>query len=210
MDAVNFFERGKQKYARKDYKGAIEDFTESLALKEDADVLSERAVAYYHIRQLRKSLKDLDRAQELQPSNPYRYSSRAYIRDTMGDTSGAIKDYEIAVQLDPFDAVAHNNLGLLQEKLGRKEDAKRLVKQADKLADAQAYLAQERKEKALQKMQLAESGISVQPGVKAETETPPPPASLGDHLSMISRVFQSKETWKEFTQFVRRGFKGEA
>jgi tetratricopeptide (TPR) repeat protein len=39
----------------------------------------------------------------------------------MGDIKGAIEDYEKTISLDPDDAIAYNNLGLLQEQLGYKE-----------------------------------------------------------------------------------------
>lgn len=206
MDAIDLFERGKQKYARNEYEGAVADFSESLGLKEDAEVLSERAVAYFHLRQLKASLTDLNRAQELQPSNPYRYSSRAYVRDQMGDTAGAIADYEIALKLDPFDAVAHNNLGLLQEKMGRKDAAQKLVKQADKLAEAQAYLANEREEKQAVKTANSQVANTSKPTNKPTQESP----TLNQHLSVIGKVFKSKDTWREFTQFISRGFRNKA
>lgn len=47
---------------------------------------------------------------------------------------GAIEDYEKAIELDPEDAVAFNNLGLVEEKLGRKEKAKDYFEKADSLS----------------------------------------------------------------------------
>ena len=47
----------------------------------------------------------MDYALGLEPNNPYRYSSRAYIKDWIGDIKGAIADYEVAVKLDPEDSI---------------------------------------------------------------------------------------------------------
>jgi len=80
--------------------------------------VSQRAVCYFHLKQLPNALKDMDKAVELDPEYSYRYASRAFIRDASGDTKGAVEDYKRAIELDPSDAVAFNNLGLLEEKLG--------------------------------------------------------------------------------------------
>ena len=38
------------------------------------------------------------------------------------DTKGAIADYNKAIELDPEDEISLNNLGLLQEKVGRMKE----------------------------------------------------------------------------------------
>lgn len=101
---------------------------------DDADILCERAVIYFHLHRKRESLEDLNQAVRLDPANSFRYSSRAYIRDAMGDTDGAIEDYEMAIALDPQDGIAHNNLGLLLEKKGYKDKAQPFYDIADALA----------------------------------------------------------------------------
>lgn len=82
-----------------------------------ADVLSDRAVAKFHLKDIEGALTDLNLALELEPENPYRYASRAYIREKNGDTMGAIDDYRKSIELDPENAVTHNSLAMLEEKL---------------------------------------------------------------------------------------------
>ncbi|RLD22171.1 MAG: hypothetical protein DRI54_08580, partial [Bacteroidetes bacterium] len=78
-------------------------------------------------------LYDYDHALELEPENPFRYSSRAYILSNMNRIQEAIKDYEKAIELDPTDSVAYNNLGLLQESVGFNELANQNFDNADKI-----------------------------------------------------------------------------
>lgn len=65
-----------------------------------------------------------ERALQLEPTNPYRFSSRAFFKDRIGDLEGSIEDYEKALALDPNDAITLNNKGLVEEKLGYKDKAK--------------------------------------------------------------------------------------
>jgi len=44
------------------------------------------------------------------------------------------ENYEKAIELDPEDAVSYNNLGLVEEKMGRKEKAQQHFSRADSLS----------------------------------------------------------------------------
>ncbi len=100
---------------------------------DDAMLISERGVIYFHLGKKSLALLDMDKAVMLEPENPYRYSSRAFIKDSLGDLDGAITDYEKAIKLDPNDAIAHNNLGLLLEKKGYVQKSKNYFAKADSL-----------------------------------------------------------------------------
>ncbi|MDB4061806.1 tetratricopeptide repeat protein [Vicingaceae bacterium] len=99
------------------------------------DYWSERGVVYFHLGKKKESLANMDEAVRLQPKKPYRYSSRAYIRGHFKLTQEAIADYEKCIELDPEDAVAQNNLGMLQEQLGYKKEAKKRFGIADDLME---------------------------------------------------------------------------
>lgn len=109
-------------------------FTNSLIAKDanNPDYLGLSAVAKFYIKDM-TCLADLDKAISLEPDNAYRYSSRAYILDALGDTAGAVNDYLKAIELDPSDLVALNNLGILEEKLGRKQQAESRFNASDEL-----------------------------------------------------------------------------
>ncbi len=69
------------------------------------------AVALHINNRNEEALEDFNKALALDPENPYRYASRAFFRDRIGDYQGALEDYEITISLDPDDAIAINNVG---------------------------------------------------------------------------------------------------
>jgi Flp pilus assembly protein TadD len=129
------YENGLEKLKEGKYSEALINFDKALAENpNDASCISDKAVALFHLDKKVEALALLDYAQKLEPNNPYRYSSRAFIKDALGDLQGAILDYQKAIELDPDDMVAYNNLGLIEEKLGYKEAAKKKFAEADALA----------------------------------------------------------------------------
>lgn len=177
------------------------------ALKEapnHPDILSHRGVVHLHLNQKKKCLDDLKLSLSLEPENPYRYASLAYAKDFFGDIDGAIADYEKAVELDPEDAVAHNNLGLLLEKKGYQQKAQRNFEKADKLSKIE--------KKMFDKLDELE-GKEKEP----ESNTPPegekiqPRKLEPDHQptgkEVVRDVFTKRSVFKEFLLFIRNGFK---
>jgi len=190
------FLKGKEFYKAQKFSEATIEFTKAIEQEENPYIYYERAMAYFHSNKLKLAIADLDDAVNLQPKNPFRYSSRAYVKDLMGDTLGAIKDYEKCIELDKTDAIAYNNLGILEDKLGRKEKAKRLVKRADKLAAADEYLKNIQFEK-------RESKNNQNKEQQSKLEKP---KSLTT-FQIIKETFTSKARFNEFLTFVKHGFK---
>lgn len=161
-----------------------------------AEFYSERGVTYFHLKLAIPALADMDKAVELEPQNPYRYSSRAFIKGTMKDIEGAIEDYKKTIKLDPDDAIAYNNLGLLEEQLGRMDSAQQLFQKADAAAqknpETKNLYTTPKKE---------DSKIDKGPIQKVEKEE-----KIGV-LRTMTDVLRSKETFKEFTSFIKNGFK---
>jgi len=115
------------------FEESIADFTTILKrLPEEASLYCERGISYFHHKNIELSLKDLDKAVLLEPNNPYRYTSRAYIKANI-NVNDAIKDYKKAIELDPEDEIAYNNLGLLEENIGKMTSAKEHFKKADEI-----------------------------------------------------------------------------
>jgi len=190
------FLKGKEFYKAQKFKDAIAEFSIAISKEENPYIYYERAMAYVHNNNLKLALADLNVAAELQPENPFRFSSRAYIKDLAGDTLGAVEDYEKCIALDDTDAIAHNNLGILADKLGRKEKAKKLVKRADRLAAANEYLKNiefEKREK--KKEELAQT---------QEIKDQKKPNST---FQIIKETLTNKERFNEFITFVKHGFK---
>ena len=143
----------------------------------------------------------MNTAVKLDPGYSYRYSSRAYIKDAMGDVKGAIEDYKRAIDLDPSDAVSYNNLGMLEEKLGYLEASKENFKKADELAKI-----------------FEETGIVTEDELKGTAENSPQniqkeidseeaERSSSSVFNEIKKVFTSKDSLKDFISFVKNGFR---
>jgi len=165
-------------------------------IKADAtngDFWSERGVVYFHLGKKKESLADMDEAVRLQPLKPYRYSSRAYIRGHFKMTKEAIRDYEKAIQLDPEDAVAQNNLGMLQEQLGYKKEAKKRFDTADDLMEN----SKGNTDLGIQGEPLEERNIQQEINQAKKNQ------SLWSELKSLS----SKEGRASFEKFVKSGFK---
>ena len=132
----------------------INDFEKSIAdlstilirLPDEATLFCDRGISHFHNKNITAAMEDMNKAVELDAMNPFRYSSRAYIRANI-DIDGAIKDYKKAIELDPEDAVSYNNLGLLEENLGKMSSAKNSFKIADKIigySSEKRYLKEEK------------------------------------------------------------------
>jgi Flp pilus assembly protein TadD len=190
-----YCERARMEVRRGNTDRALEliDLADELA-PDSAEILFEKGVILFHAGKKGLALLFMDRAVGIEPENPYRYAGRAYIRDGLGDIHGAIADYETALRLDPKDSVSHNNLGLLQEKLGWKEKADRHYRQADRLSDDQelfSFIIDGRKQ----------SGKESESGSGNESES----GDLG-MFSVVKKVFTDGDTRRDFFQFLKDGF----
>ena len=176
----------------------------------DPVFLAERGTLYLHLGEKENCLKDMDSAVNLEPKNSYRYSCRAYCRSWFKDIDGAIADYEIAIELDPEDAIAYNNLGLLLERKGAMEKAKRNFKRADEISkDNEEYKdffdTRTEEEKQAREDQFKEEARQADQERKAVN---PIVIEEPRSKSQIAKdVFRKKSTFKEFIGFIRNGFK---
>ncbi len=178
------------------YSKALEDFPK------DCNLLSDRGVAYLHANDKVKCYADFDSALMIQPNYSYRYASRAFAKNNFGDIDGAIEDYEKAVELDPDDAIAHNNLGLLLEQKGYKRASEERFERADKLSKNEDHL--------LEMMDDLEND-KCDENKNASDATPIDPSIVRDRnlstASELKKVFTSKSQFMEFMNFIKNGFK---
>lgn len=169
---------------------------------ESPDLLSDIGVVYLHLEKEDECIRSLNQAIELQPDYSYRYACRAFAFNHFKKMELAIQDYEKAVELDPEDAVAHNNLGVLLEQKGYYDQAKKRFEQADRLAKAEDELLGliDRLESADQKVNSAVGPIV------AEKEEDDQDTAGGSWVE-FKRLFTSKAQRKEFFNYVRNGFR---
>lgn len=79
----------------------------------DSWTVTRKAVALNHLSRYKESINLLNEAILLDSSSSEAYYWRGNGRKMIGDTSGAIMDYSVAVTIDPQLAVAYNNRGNL-------------------------------------------------------------------------------------------------
>ncbi len=169
----------------------------------DPDVFSYRGVVLLNLNRHQEAIGDFDRAVLLQPDYSYRYASRAFARDAVGDLEGAISDYEKAIALDPDDAIAHNNLGLLVEKAGNKSAAKKHFESADKMAEAFF----DKNGSSSPSTPEPNDAISIQP-----QKLKPDVQKVNGKMfwTQLSSILSSGTELKKFARFVLNGFKTKA
>ena len=176
---------------------AIELYSKALIESpNDCNIISDRGVAYLHLNNKEFCLKDLDLAIQLQPDYAYRYACRAYAKRRFGDLDGAVEDYEKAVELDPEDSIAHNNLGLIMEERGYQKKAEKRFERADKLTKMENNLLDVIDELDEKPEEETKSPL---PKVKPERE----PTKSEE----FKKVFTSKNQFMEFIRFIKNGFK---
>jgi tetratricopeptide (TPR) repeat protein len=193
------FENGEEKYKVRDYEGAVVDFT--LALEKDPgnpEILYQRAMCYFHLKKKNLALIDADNAIEMQPNYSFRYSCRAFMRDSFGDVIGAIQDYKEAISLDPNDAISYNNLGILEDKMGRRTVSQGYYDKADNLMGVHSNSE-------MKKMMDSENAINYD---REFTSALPEVQNTTTSLwSIIVNSLTTKGGIKEVIRFISSGFK---
>lgn len=164
------------------------------------DIISDRAVAYLHLNNKELCFADFEYALELQPNKAYRYTSYAFAMNHFGDIEGAIKKYQHAIELDPDDAVAHNNLGLLLEQKGYKDEAQVKFERADRLSKLE--------DEFLDMMDEMDGTPKVESKEAIDENVIPKEDQTERSVSAeMKKVLTKKESFKEFIQFIKNGFK---
>jgi len=185
---------------------AILLYTEALlAAPDDCNILSDRGVAFLHKKDQLRCLADFNKAIALDPNYSYRYASRAFAKQNFGDLDGAVVDYQKAVELDPDDAVAHNNLGLLLEQQGYQKEAQQRFDRADKLSKMEDDLYQ-----VMDGLEAEGAEVKEEPKIVVEKTKEPLPIVEKEKKSTskeLKKVFTSRQQFREFLKFIRNGFK---
>lgn len=171
---------GKITLALVDFKALTVQFPQN------ASFIADYAVALHLDNQNEQAALLFEQALALEPTNPYRYASRAYFKDRTGDFEGAILDYEKAIELDPEDAISLNNKGLIEEKLGYKERANKSFDKSNRIVGYKPT------EKIKERYSVPDfSGLN-----KQSTK------GKNNRWAIIKSVF-TKEGFKDFTHFTK-------
>ncbi|HEX8492435.1 MAG TPA: protein kinase [Pyrinomonadaceae bacterium] len=118
--AEDYFNRGYECYAAKDYDGAIQNYDEAIELNPQyADAYNNRGAVYNDKGNYDQTIKDYNKAIELNPQSAMTYNNRGNVYYNKGNYDQAIKDYNKAIELNPQYANAYMNRGDAYERLGQ-------------------------------------------------------------------------------------------
>jgi tetratricopeptide (TPR) repeat protein len=105
QDAREFAKSGMEKYLKRDFAGAIEDFSRAIEMDpKEWRVYGLRAKARKDVGDLDGAILDYTRVMDLNPSLAVAYAGRASARQLKRDLDGAIEDYTEALRRAPKDA----------------------------------------------------------------------------------------------------------
>lgn len=187
-----FLEQAKGKVTDNVLDQALDLFEKALELNpQGKDALYERGVLYTNLKQLDLALFDFNKLIELEDNNPFYYACRAFIKSGLKDGQGAMLDLEITIKLDPDDAVAHNNLGLLQEQYSYKSEAEKSFERSNEILGYNPSRYDEARE------------IAKNLSHKEEDKADIPDSKV----NVAKSVFTKKSAFREFIDFIKNGFK---
>ena len=119
----------KQRNEKKDYKKAIEFYSEAIEKDpKNCDAYFGRAYCYNEVGKYDEAIQDLNKTIELNPKSDAAYCNRGVAYTNKGNYDKAIEDYEQALKLNPDDEMVKDNL----------EKVKNIKKQAAE-AEAKKY-----------------------------------------------------------------------
>ena len=125
QEASATFSAGQSCLDRADYPGAIEHFSQALALNPQlVEAYNSRGMAYSYIGEADLAIADFDQALALDPDYAVGYCNRGSIYRLKGDRDLAIQDFTSAINLNPDYAAAYGNRGEAWLPLGEWEKAR--------------------------------------------------------------------------------------
>jgi len=117
--AMQWNEKGMERYNRKDYQGAIEYFRKAIELDPKfANPWNNMGVAYGDWGDYNKEIECCRKAIELDPKHAYSWNNMGVAYETLGDYNKAIECFRKAAELDPKFATPWSNMGVAYGYLG--------------------------------------------------------------------------------------------
>lgn len=118
-------EYGEKTFSKtvKKYDKTIKDtINKSIKIKPTAQAYLNYYYYYNLLRDFKSALKALDKAIELDPENAFMYEYRAQLKKENNDTDGAIKDFESALAIYPYEKDDYTEIAnLYYEKFGKEK-----------------------------------------------------------------------------------------
>jgi tetratricopeptide (TPR) repeat protein len=127
------------KFHRRDYEGASEDFYRALWLDpNDPEAYSYASIARSYLENKPGEIKKYDDELQNNPNDSNAYNNRGNARYEVGDKAGAIADYNRAIEINPNNADAYYNRGYVYYELEDNQKGSQDFQKA-----AQLFLEQE-------------------------------------------------------------------
>jgi tetratricopeptide (TPR) repeat protein len=98
-NALEAYNKGMDKFFKKNYMGAIFDFSE--AIRRDSGFIQayeNRGVAKYYLNDYREAIGDFNKALEINPNDYNTYGRRGWAKYHLQDCKGAIADFTKAIE----------------------------------------------------------------------------------------------------------------
>lgn len=101
MSADDFYNRGIEEYINKDYKEAVENFTQAIRLNPDeSTIYTFRSGAYIYLEEYSEAIADATQALTINPDDATAYNNRCYARARgLEDYQGALEDCNQSIRL---------------------------------------------------------------------------------------------------------------
>jgi tetratricopeptide (TPR) repeat protein len=119
LTADDYFLSAYQKDDKGDYRGALADYNQSIALKPDLAVAynNRGLLKYEKLNDYRGALADYNQSITLKPDLAVAYNNRGNLKKRLNDVKGALADFNQSIVLKPDFAEAYSNRGILKVKL---------------------------------------------------------------------------------------------
>ncbi|WP_414588642.1 caspase, EACC1-associated type [Scytonema sp. PCC 10023] len=114
MNAKNFYDRGVDKANKKDYKGAIEDYTQALELDPNFTIAYyKRGYTRSEIEDYKAAIEDFTQYLRLNPNDVNVYNSRGNAYYNLGNYPQAIANLNKSIELNSNNAYGYHKRGLV-------------------------------------------------------------------------------------------------
>jgi tetratricopeptide (TPR) repeat protein len=115
---------GDEKYNRRKYEEAIEDYSAAIRIEpNNAVYFNNRGNSKRKLGRHEEAIEDYSEAIRINPSAAEYFNNRGRSKDELGRHEEAIEDYSAAIQINPNKATYFNNRGNSKHDLGRYEEA---------------------------------------------------------------------------------------
>lgn len=135
---------GKLKLEKGDFYGAIDDFNKQIAIKEDYQGYSNRALAKSMLKDYYGSITDNTKAIELYPNYSMGYNNRGWTKYELNKYSEALQDLNKSIELDPTNWIAYDSRQqtkfMMNDFSGCAADCKKAIELNPKCSNSYLYL----------------------------------------------------------------------